>query len=530
MAIHVLVKHSEYHDSVALMLAAQALQKMAGVVDAAVVMGTPANREILAEAGLLAPEAASAQPDDLVIVVRADEERVAAAAAAQAEEMLASKPMQAQNRGSARPKSLTSALTSYPDLNLAVISVAGRYAAQEARTALEHGLNVLLFSDNVPLSDEVALKRLALERGLLCMGPDAGTAIINGIALGFANALPAGSVGLVSASGTGLQAVTCGIAQAGSGISQAIGTGSRDLSSAVGGAMMSAGLEALQADPHTEVIVLISKPPATRVAARVLRQIRASPKPIVVCFLGTEPSAIQRAGGLPATTLTQAAALAAAAAQKRDPATALAEVEAQNLLLIPLAAVEQARLAPEQRALRGLFAGGTFCYEAQLILKNLPEPVFSNAPLMKGRRLLRHHLHCGVHTCIDLGGDEFTQGRLHPMIDPSLRNQRIVQESEDPATGVILLDIILGFGAHPDPAGATVDAVQEAQRRCCEQGRHVAFVASVCGTEADPQCRSRQEATLRDAGVLVVPDNASAARLAGLITQAFDTDYSAGRT
>jgi FdrA protein len=530
MAIHVRVKPSEYHDSVALMLAAQALLKMTGVMDAAIVMGTPANQEILAEAGLLTPEAASARPDDLVIVVRAGDERAAAAAAAQAEQMLASKRTQSQDRGRVRPKSLASALASYPDLNLAVISVAGRYAVQEARTALEHGLHVLLFSDNVPLSDEVALKRLALERGLLCMGPDAGTAIINGIALGFANALPRGSVGLISASGTGLQAVTCGIARAGAGTSQAIGTGSRDLSSAVGGAMMLAGLEALQADPQTEVIVLISKPPAQRVAARVLRQIRASAKPTVVCFLGTQPSAVQRAGGLPATTLTQAAALAAAAAQRRDPAAALAEADAQSLRLIPLAAVEQARLAPEQRALRGLFAGGTFCYEAQLVLKNLPEPVFSNAPLMKGRRLLRRHLHCGVHTCIDLGGDEFTQARLHPMLDPSLRNRRIVQESEDPATGVILLDIILGFGAHPDPAGATVDAIQEVQRRCGEQGRHIAFVASVCGTEGDPQCRSRQEATLRDAGVLVLPDNASAARLAGLITQAGDAEYSAGPT
>jgi succinyl-CoA synthetase alpha subunit len=384
---------------------------------------------------------------------------------------------------------------------------------------MERGLHVLLFSDNVPLADEVALKQMAQERGLLCMGPDAGTAIINGVALGFANAVPRGSIGLVSASGTGLQGVTCGIAQAGAGVSQAIGTGSRDLTEAVGGMTMSAGLAALQADPDTGVIVLISKPPAESVADRVLRQVRASDKPTIVCFLGANLAAIERAGGLAATTLAQAAVMAAAIAQGGDQAAAMAALEARSIDLIPLAAAEQAKLATCQRALRGLFAGGTFCYEAQLILSNLPEPVLSNAPIVQANKLA-DPLHSTGHSCIDLGGDEFTQGRLHPMIDPSLRNRRIVQEALDPETAVILLDVVLGYGAHADPAGATAEAIREARHLAVEAGRHVAFIASVCGTEADPQRLSRQEATLRDAGVTVVPDNASAARLAGLITQA----------
>ena len=512
------IKPSEYHDSVTLMLVAQAILKLPGVQDAAVVMGTPANREIIAAAKLLTPEAAGARPDDLLIVVKAVDETSALAALAQAEEILSAR---APRIGSAaqRPKSLASAITATPGANLAVISVAGRYAAGEARTALENGLHVLLFSDNVPLEEEIALKKLATERGLLCMGPDAGTAIINGVALGFANAVPRGRVGLVSAAGTGLQGVTCGIARAGAGISQAIGTGGRDLSEAVGALTMLAGLAALQGDPDTGVIVLISKPPATSVAERVLAELKRSTKPTIVCFLGADPGPIEASGGIPATNLSQAAAVAAALATGANWCSALVRLEDASKALIPLAATEQVSLVPGQFALRGLFAGGTFCYEAQLILKNLPEPVYSNAPLDKANKMLDSHVSHG-HVCIDLGEDEFTQGRLHPMIDPSLRNRRIIQEARDPSTAVVLLDVVLGYGAHPDPAGAAAEAIREGQRMAAEAGRHIVFIASVCGTEADPQPFSRQEGKLREAGVIVLPDNASAARLAGLITQA----------
>ncbi len=609
MPILTRVKPSEYHDSITLMQVAAALLDMPGVQDAAVVMGTPANHEILAGAGLLTPEAAASQPDDLVIVVAAADQAAAEDALARAEQILSQRALQQAEAGQPRPKSLASAVRHAPEANLAVISVAGRYAAAEARTALQHGLHVLLFSDNVPLEEEIALKRLAVERGLLCMGPDAGTAIINGVALGFANKVPRGNVGLVSAAGTGLQGVTCGLARRGAGVSQAIGVGGRDLSEAVGGAMMLQGLRALQEDPETAVIVLISKPPARAVAEKILSALGGwkpqlplpsrptataqptqvgfatvaatssrpapdptpdpapgptadqptqvgfatvaatssrpapdptpgpapdpapdptsgrppLPKPTVVCFLGADPGPIERAGAIPATNLTQAAAIAAALATGANWCEALVKLEEESKALITLAAAQQAKLAAGQRALRGLFAGGTFCYEAQVILRNLPEPIYSNAPLDKDNKLETRFLgETGFpgHYCIDLGEDEFTQGRPHPMIDPSLRNRRIVQEARDPATAVILLDVVLGYGAHPDPAGATVPAIREAQRIAAEAGRQIIFIASVCGTEGDPQVLSRQEAVLREAGVIVLPDNASAARLAGLITQA----------
>ena len=356
------------------------------------------------------------------------------------------------------------------------------------------------------------------------MGPDAGTAIINGVALGFANAVPRGNVGLVSAAGTGLQGVTCGLARAGAGVSQAIGTGGRDLSEAVGGATMLAGLAALQADPATDVIVLISKPPAAAVGACAGR-CQAIKQAYRRLLPRRRAGAHRGRGAIPATNLTQAATLAAAVAATTATPTGvnwcdtLVRLEEASIGLIAVAAAEQVKLAPGQYALRGLFAGGTFCYEAQLILKNLPEPVLSNAPLVKANKMPDSHVSRG-HVCVDLGEDEFTQGRLHPMIDPSLRNRRILQEARDPATALILLDIVLGYGAHPDPAGATVEAVREAQHLAAAAGRHLVFVASVCGTEGDPQPLSQQEEKLRAAGVLVLPDNASATRLAGLITQA----------
>jgi succinyl-CoA synthetase alpha subunit len=287
------VKQSSYHDSVTLMLAASELLKLPGVLDAAVVMGTAANKQIVANAGLLTPESASAHPDDLLIIVRSIDATMGVAGLDKAEALLADRRMQGPEAKERRPRSLENALANAPGANLAVISVAGRYATQEAREAIARGLHVFLFSDNVSLEDEVALKALAAQRGLLLMGPDAGTAIINGIALGFGNAVPRGAVGLVSASGTGLQAVTCGLAKAGTGISQAIGVGSRDLSGQVGGVMTLAGLRALQSDPQTKVIVLISKPPGRSVVEKVLGQVRSGGKPAVVCLLGEDPALIR---------------------------------------------------------------------------------------------------------------------------------------------------------------------------------------------------------------------------------------------
>jgi succinyl-CoA synthetase alpha subunit len=289
------------------MLVARELTKLDGVQDAAVIMATEANKALLKEAGLLTAHTQAAGPNDLVIaVLTSDDSDVGQATLAKAEALLAQK-VGSGHSTEFRPKTVRSAVKNNPAANLAVISVAGRYAAAEAWVALRSGLHVLLFSDNVSLEDEIALKRYAREHDLLLMGPDAGTAIINGVALGFANVGPRGPVGIVSASGTGLQEVSTLLAKLGVGVSQAIGVGGRDVKASVGGLMMIEGLKALQADPATEVLLLVSKPPDPPVAQKILAQIQASDKAAVVCFLGGDPELISQAGAIPARTLQEAA-------------------------------------------------------------------------------------------------------------------------------------------------------------------------------------------------------------------------------
>jgi FdrA protein len=526
MTLKTLIRPGEYHDSVTLMVVARALSEFPGVRDAAVVMATEANRAVLKEAGLLAPEVRAATPNDVVIAVQAESDRAAEAALAEALRLLAQKPAGTEGgtggEGAARPRSLRGGAQAASGVNVAIISVAGRYAADEAWEALHRGLHVLLFSDHVSLEDEVALKRYACDHGLLLMGPGAGTAILNGVALGFANVLPRGPVGLVAAAGTGLQEVSTLLARQGVGLTQGIGTGGRDLSEAVGGLMMLEGLEALQADPATGVIGLISKPPASAVAARILAQAGASPKPTVICFMGlSDPASL---GALPnnvtlAPTLLAGARLAGRAAGAEVDLSPRAETRAARRLE-QLARRLRASLAPGQRQLRGLFSGGTLCYEAQVVWRDqLHLPVRSNAPLAATAGAGGLPARRTGHTAIDLGEEEFTLGRPHPMLDNDLRRRRLLQEARDPRVAVILLDVVLGFGAHPDPAAELGLAIREARSLARAAGRRLIVVASVTGTDQDPQVRSAQVARLKQAGAVVCDSNAQAAALAGLVVK-----------
>ena len=512
-----MVLSGEYYDSVTLLQVAQGLLALPGIADAAVVMGTPANKGLLVEAGLLTPEVEAASPDDLIIAVRAADAPAALKALGEAQTLLKTSRRTATGGSGLEtpPKTLGAAIERLGgEANIALVSVAGRYAAGVAREALHRGLHVFLFSDNVAVEDEIALKTLAREKGLLVMGPDAGTAILNHVALGFANVVPPGPVGVVAASGTGLQAVTCYMAREGVGITQAIGVGGRDLKAEVGGIMMLEGLKALQADPATKVLLLVSKPPSPEVAEKVLTQVRQGDKPAVVLFLGGDPAEITRAGAIPVADMEEAAAVAAAVALGQNPADARINLRQRDLSLKTRAAEVRRQLAPGQRYFRGLFSGGTFCYETQLILKGMGIEVQSNAPVEKRLRMADANKSVG-HVAVDLGEDEFTVGRLHPMIDPGLRNRRILHEAQDPETAVIFLDVVIGYGSHADPAGEAVKAIKEAQTIARDAGRELLFIASVCGTADDPQDLGLQEARLEAAGVMVLPTNAAATRLAG---------------
>lgn len=516
MTVKTLIKTSEYHDSVSLMLVARELSKLEGVKDAAVVMGTEANKSILTDAGLFTEEAKTASPNDLVIAVSSSSDSAADVALQKAEVLLRQKASAAET-GEFRPKTIRGALSSNPAANVAVISVAGRYATDEAWDALSHGLHVLLFSDNVSLENEIALKKYARERGLLLMGPGAGTTVLNNVALGFANVLPRGPVGIVSAAGTGLQEVSTLLARRGVGITQGIGTGGRDLKKEVGGIMMLEALKALQEDEATNVLVLISKPPAEEVVKLILDQVSNSAKPTVICFLGGDTSTLTKIPNvIPARTLYECALLATQQIRP-DIEDAKALLEMENAKLAEQAKSLKTKLNANQRYLRGLFSGGTLCYETQVIWKeSLNRPVYSNAPLPGGPALADSTKSC-EHTAVDLGEEEFTVGRPHPMIDNDLRIRRLLQEARDPEVAVILLDVVLGYGAHPDPASELGKAVEEAQRLARGEGRELLVIASVTGTEEDPQSLSRTTSTLERGGVIVCDSNSAAARLTALL-------------
>ncbi len=503
MPIAATTRKSFYKDSVALMRVAQTVGAREGVSRASLLMGTPANKDILAQGGLLTPELADAAPADLMIFVEGAGDALAPALAA-IEEQLAGRPTAAAGeRAEIAPRSLAMGLERVERATLAQVSVPGPYAAAEALKALKRGLHVFLFSDNVPLAEEQAVKRLAASKGLLVMGPDCGTAIIGGVPLGFANAVRRGAIGIVGASGTGMQEVSCRIHALGEGVSHAIGTGSRDVYDEIGGATLLAGLELLARDPDTRVIVIVSKPPAPAVADRALSAARACGKPVVVLFLGA-----QLAGGgnvHPVATLEDAAATAVAVARGERAAARAAAAEAPA-----------AKLAPAQRCLRGLYSGGTYCTEAQYVWKDAGIATWSNAPADR-KYALPHGAPSRDHTAIDLGADEFTVGRPHPMIDFAARTERLLLEARDPSVAAIVLDVVLGYGANADPAGELAPAVRAARAIAAREGRELVVLGFVCGTADDPQGLAAQTATLRAAGMILADGSTAAARLAARI-------------
>lgn len=505
-----------YRDSVALMHLSSVLSDNPGVVQASLVMATPANLELLREAGLLDKDV-EAGPNDLLVAIEARTRGEIDQAFELAEERLNPNPgFGAPQNGAAKiePHSIEMALAELPQAGLAFISCPGEYAAAEAEKALRLGLDVMVFSDNVTLADEVRLKKYAAKHDLLVMGPDCGTAIIGGVPLGFANIVRRGDIGVVGASGTGTQQVTCLVDRFGLGISHAIGTGGRDLKAEVGGITMTAGLDALARDDETKVIVLISKPPSRDVAAAIIAAAGACKKPVVVNFLGAGKAVEMPPNVFPALSLEDAALKAVDLSRGVGATTSTAQdVEIDQ-------AVEAGRLGAGQRYVRGLFSGGTFCYEAQVLLADIAGPVYSNTPL-KPDLALDDVWTSRENTVVDLGDDLFTRGRPHPMIDHRLRNERILREAEDPETAVILLDIVLGLGAHDDPADAMAPALKKAREVAEKNHRHLILIGSVCGTDADPQGLERQEAALRKAGMILAQSNAQAVRLvAGILAQA----------
>ena len=496
--VKVQIRPGAYYDSVVLMQLQRALAALPGVGEVGVVMGTAANKELLEQSGLLTAEARRAGADDLVIAVRGTDDAAVEAAQTQVDGLLAARR---RTEGSAgyQPKSLETAAEMLPGAQWVLVSVPGRYAASVARSALTLGKHVFLYSDNVTLDDEIELKRSAADRGLLVMGPDCGTAIVNGVGLGFANKVRRGAIGLVGASGTGLQHITARIHQLGGGITQALGTGGRDLSAAVGGIAARQALDLLARDPETRVIVIVSKPPAPAVAEEILSAARGTGKPVVIDFIGYRPAETEIENVYFVHSLDAAAALA----------VELAGFEAGGSGE-PLPQV----FAPGQRYLRGLYSGGTLAVEAEVLLREYLPEVYSNVTKEARFRLARATASQG-HTIVDLGDDEFTVGRLHPMLDNELRIKRLLLEAADPETALLLLDVVLGYGAHPDPAGELAPALRAARELATGAGRHLEVVAVVVGTDEDPQNLAAQIEQLQAAGAQVELNHEQAVRKVG---------------
>lgn len=479
------IKAGVFQDSVSLMLLTKKVSALPGVKRLSVMMGTPANKEIFANTGLSTPEVVAAKPSDLCVVIDADSSDVVAPVMEGVEAFLSDQSVKRRGSDYAQTKTLDGALDQMKDANVALISVAGRYAARLANQALDRGLNAFLFSDNVSVADEVRLKSKAHKLGLLVMGPDCGTGTIAGQPLAFSNANKVGSIGLIGASGTGLQAVMAGVDALGEGLSHAIGLGGRDLSTDVGGISALDAIDFLARDPNTEVIGFISKPPAKSVRDRIVDALSSQPKPVVAIFLGEDGKRASGNGPVFAGTLDEAARLA---------------VEALGRVRVAKA---QAKFIPGQNQIRGLFCGGTLASEAALLMARglgVPFTGSHDEGIMFAAQ---------GNSVIDLGDDVYTVGRAHPMIDPTLRGEMIVNAAADPSVAVVLMDVVIGYGAHEDPAGQVAEMVDQARKaRTC--GGEVVFVAAVCGAKDDPQNFDAQVAKLRECGVWVAANNREA--------------------
>lgn len=473
------VRRNSYFDSIDLMRVAEQVRQLAGVIEVAVVMGMPAGRAMLAQAGLWPSEAPESGASDLLVSVRASTEAVATRALAHVDELLNASRASTETRGEIAPRTTAGAARRGGATNLVLVAVPGAYAMVDAHQAISAGLHVFLFSDGVSLEDEAALKRRARARRLLVMGPECGTAIINGVGLGFANRVRRGPIGVVGASGTGIQELTSLIHRLGSGISHAIGTGGRDLHAAVGGLTTLQAVGALGADPDTRLLIVVSKPPSPGAADAVLRASVATGKPIVACLLGYDGAV--PTGVRTASTLEEAAMLAVTLAGGRVHA-------------LPRPATPTSR-APG--AIFGVYSGGTLCDEARRI-------VGGNAR----------------HRFIDFGSEEFTRGRPHPIIDPSQRNAAIAGAGADPAVTVLLLDVVLGDCAHADPVAALRPALAEARAR--RRASDLAVVAHVVGTDQDLQGLERQEQELLKLGAIVCASNRMAAETARALAEGRD--------
>ena len=510
----VIVKENYYRDSLQLMKISEEIKGLDGVLEAAVLMATSTNKEILSRLGFAGPQIDRSTDDDMLVAIKASNEESASRAVEAVEEMLVRGTGPSESE---RALDVDSALDMLPDANLALISIPGDHVRDVAIGLLDRGVHLHIFSDHVSMEDEVAIKRYAAERGLLVLGPGAGTSIINGKAIAFANVVDRGPVGIVAAAGTGLQETSSLLDLIGIGTTYGLGVGGNDPKEMVGGIMTIESIKVLEEQPDIEVIALISKPPSPTIQDKILNYVfEGTKKRYAVAFVGGKDVRIPGAYAdrvRQARTLHSEVLLVAKMLNGDLYERALREL---NVDVKGVVEREISRLEKNQRYLRGLYTGGTLAYEAQVILGDYMGDLYSNAPI-GSTRPLADPFKSERNTIVDLGEEEFTKGRAHPMIDPTVRRLRIADEADDPEVAVLLLDFVLGYGSHDDPVGALIDDIREARRRAEEGGRYLSVIAHIVGTRKDPQGYEDSLGKLRSAGVVHMPTNALAVLVAGAV-------------
>ena len=495
--LYTIIKQNSYQDSVNLMLLTNKISTMDSVNKVQIMMGTPANKDIFKNSGLHTEELEKAAANDMCIVVDTDSEDIIPALLEEVDNYLNNQAISNSKQEFESVRTWDKAVKALPNANMALISVPGQYAAEEAEKALDNGLHAFIFSDNVSLEDELRLKQKAHEKGLLVMGPDCGTGIMAGVPIAFMNVIRQGNIGVVGASGTGIQEVTTIIDRLGGGVSHAIGTGGRDLNSKIGAITMMDAIKGLSQHKQTDVIAIISKPPAKEVRDQVVELLQGLSKPVVAIFLGEEPRS-HEGNVYYAHTLEETAAIALDLAKgnpiKPNYNTLNAEVPAVDL-------------KPEQTTIKGLYSGGTLGYEAAFLIKR-------GVGLEKGEVEEGYLLKTDGFEVADLGDDIYTQGKPHPMIDPDTRIKFFEKAAQDEKTAIILFDVVLGYGTHDDMADALIPGIEKIQKATKESGRNIYFVGTVCGTEQDPQNYQEQRRKLENAGVILRDSNNQAIRTA----------------
>ncbi|MCC8166482.1 MAG: acyl-CoA synthetase FdrA [Planctomycetes bacterium] len=500
MSHRAVIRNNTYRDSIFLMkLSAQAARE-SGAATVSAMMATDRNKELFTDSGLMTPDIASAKANDLAIAIEGDDAQIAAAEAV-VNRMLDESPSgDAADERDENLHTVRQAARKNGKFNLALISVAGDYARYEAAEALASNMDVMLYSDNISLADELALKSMAVKKGLIVMGPDCGTAIIDGVPLAFANVVRPGPVGIIGASGTGLQEVTCLLDRLGVGINQAYGIGGRDLKDDIGGLSCFVALERLAKDDDVKAIVILGKPPGKATRAKILERVKTLGKPVFVHYVGADDYAPETAAGIVSGLDLTELSLAVAKHFNKD------------------AALDDNASAPDagKRSgyLVGIFGGGTLAQEAAVLCgKKLSGPKATNLSVPGYEKITGKDSFDG-HVFWDLGEDEFTVGRPHPMMAPDLKMDRLVDALCNPHVGVVLMDMVIGYGSHPAQADLAIEALERAATQSNGESRNKLVVASVCGTDKDRPSRKEEVKKLRDAGIVVLATNAIAASYA----------------